>query len=114
MSNEDEKKKINVTSYNQSGGITANQVNIGSQPRTLNFEVQNQLQQILSGKKGQTLTVVSVMGDGEAFNFVTQIKNYLTQQGHTISGVDQAVYSQPVIGQAFNPDKLEIIIGTKQ
>ena len=44
----------------------------------------------------------------------TQIKNYLTQQGHTISGVDQAVYGQPIMGQVFNPDKLEIIIGTKQ
>lgn len=105
---------VNVTSYNQSGGITANQVNIGSQPRVLNVEAQNQLLQILSGKKSQTISVVSVMGDGEAFSYATQIKNYLIKEGYTVSGVDQAVYTQPIMGQQYNPDKLEFIIGTKQ
>jgi hypothetical protein len=31
MGDEKETNKINVTSYNQTGGITANQVNIGNQ-----------------------------------------------------------------------------------
>lgn len=114
MGKEDKKTNISVTSYNQSGGITANQVNIGSNPRVLNSEVQNQLQQILSDRKGQTIKIVSVMGDGEAFNFATQIKNYLVNQGYIVSGIDQAIYTQPVMGQVFNPEKLEFIIGTKQ
>ena len=109
----DKNHKVNVTSYNQQGGITANQVNIGSQPRILNPEVQNQLLQILESKKGQKITIVSIMGDGEAFSFATQIKNYLIEQGHIISGVDQSVYTEPVMGQIFNPERLEIIIGTK-
>ncbi|MBS4042202.1 MAG: hypothetical protein KGZ59_05225 [Chitinophagaceae bacterium] len=111
--NEKDNHKVNVTSYNQQGGITANQVNIGSQPRILNLEVQNQLLQILESKKGQKITIVSIMGDGEAFSFATQIKNYLIEQGHIISGVDQSVYTEPVMGQIFNPERLEIIIGTK-
>jgi hypothetical protein len=52
ISKENEINKINVTSYNQIGGIAANQVNIGSQPRVLNLEIQNQLLQLLANKKG--------------------------------------------------------------
>lgn len=104
---------VNVTSYNQSGGITANQVNIGSQPRVLDTKLQSQLLQLLSGKKAQTISVVSVMGDGEAFSFATQIKNFLTKEGFTVDGVSQAVYTEPVMGQNFNPEKLEIVIGTR-
>lgn len=113
---DDQKKpnKINVTSYNQTGGITANQVNIGNQARVLNLEIQNQIQQMLSKDKGKTITIVSVMGDGEAFSFATHIKNYLSQLGHIVSGVEQGVYSEPIVGQVFNPEKLEIIIGSQK
>ena len=114
MGDEKETNKINVTSYNQTGGITANQVNIGNQARVLNLEIQNQIQQMLSKDKGKTITIVSVMGDGEAFSFATQIKSYLSQLGHIVSGVDQGVYSEPIVGQVFNPEKLEIIIGSQK
>ncbi|MCB9262869.1 MAG: hypothetical protein H6607_10890 [Flavobacteriales bacterium] len=105
---------INVTSHNQQGGITAGVVNISSQPRQLTNEAAGQLNQLISSKKGQTITVTCTMGDGEAFGYATQIKNYLTTNGISVNGVNQAVYSQPVIGQIYNPDRHEIIIGTKQ
>ena len=54
------------------------------------------------------------MGDGEAFSFATQIKDFLVQQGHHVNGVNQSVFSAPVIGQQFNPDTLTLIIGTRQ
>jgi hypothetical protein len=69
---------------------------------------------MLSKDKGKTITISSVMGDGEAFSFATQIKNYLSQLGYIVIGVDQGVYSEPIVGQVFNPEKLEIIIGSQK
>jgi hypothetical protein len=114
LGKEDEKKNINVTSHNQSGGINAYKVNIGVQQRQLNQDARNQLMDLLNGKSDQTITVTAVMGDGEAFSYANQIKDFLSSNGFQIKGVDQAVYSKPVMGQIFNPDKLELIIGTKQ
>ncbi len=114
MSSNEEKSNVTVNSYNQSGGITANQVNIGKLARTLNVELQTQLQQLLAENKTQEISITSVMGDGEAFGFATQIKNFLEQQGFIINGVNQAVYTQAVVGQSFNSKNLEIIIGTNQ
>lgn len=105
---------INVNSHNQKGGITAGVVNISSQPRKLTDETASQLMHLVSSKKGQTIIVTCTMGDGEAFGYATQIKNYLTTNGISVDGVNQAVYSQPVMGQNYNPDRHEIIIGTKQ
>ncbi|TMU57118.1 hypothetical protein [Flagellimonas algicola] len=105
---------INVTSNNQQGGITAGVVNVSSQPRKFTQEAQSQLLQLLNGKTGQTVTVTCTMGDGEAFSYATQIKTFLESKNFPVNGVNQAVYSQPVMGQNFNPDKLEIVIGTKQ
>ncbi|UZE94291.1 MAG: hypothetical protein IB618_01835 [Candidatus Pacearchaeota archaeon] len=111
--NKDE-KNIHVTSYDQSGGITANQVNIGNQPRTLTPELKTRLDQVLQINKNREIRITAVMGDGEAFQFADQIKEYLESEGWKVSGVDQAVYNKPVIGQTINPEATEIIIGTKQ
>jgi hypothetical protein len=105
---------INVTSNHQQGGITAGVVNVSSQPRKFTTDAQQQIMQLLSGKSGQTITVTSTMGDGEAFSYATQIKTFLEVNGFSVNGVNQAVYTRPVMGQNFNPNKLEILIGTKQ
>lgn len=104
---------INVTSHNQQGGITAGVVNLSSQPRQLTDEFANQLMKIISTKIGQPISVTSIMGDGEAFGFATQIKSFLLTKGFSVNGVNQSIYSQPLFGQQYNPDNHEIIIGTK-
>jgi len=104
---------FNVTSHNQKGGITAAVVNVGPQPRTLGSKLQNQLEQLLPDKT-RHVTVTCVMGDGEAFAFATQTKEFLIRQGYDVKGVNQAVFLAPVIGQSFNPDTLTITIGTRQ
>jgi hypothetical protein len=61
--------------------------------------------------------ITAVMGDQEAFQFAEQIKEYLSSQGWKVDGVDQAVYSKPVVGQIIKPrsdGKVEIIIGGKE
>ena len=110
-----DKPVFNVRSFNQQGGITAGEVNIGPQPRNLNSDLQKQLRSHLpSGKK---VTVTAVMGDGEAFQFAQQVKEFLVSQGYDVSGVDQAVYAQPVMGQNIerrSDDEYQVIIGTRQ
>lgn len=102
-----------VISQNQTGGITAHSVNVGQQSRKVNAKLIIQLQQMLPDKT-KTVTVTAVMGDGEAFNFATQIKDVLVEQGYDVNGVNQALYSAPIMGQEFNPDTLTLIIGTRQ
>jgi hypothetical protein len=112
----EEDKKINVTSYNQSGGITAYNVNIGPQDRRLGDKLTNQLDEIISQNSGKKIVVTAVMGDQEAFKFASQIKNYLVSKGYEPEGVNQSVYTQPVFGQIIDVKKnhIDIIIGSKQ
>jgi len=55
------------------------------------------------------------MGDGKAFQFANEIKQFLQMDGYNVS-CDQSVFSKPVIGQFINPkeDGFEVEIGTQQ
>jgi len=112
------KKNINVTSYNQSGGITAYNVNIGPQDRKLTSQLADQLLDHIKKNSIEKATVTSVMGDQEAFQFASAIKAFLTDQGIPVNGVNQAVYNKPIKGQIIEPVKddsksINIIIGGK-
>lgn len=111
-----QKNEAKIISNNQSGGITAHTVNVGTvnmgpQPRMLNDQLAQQL--LAAIPQGKLVTVVAVMGDQEAFQFATQVKNFLASREYNVSGVDQAVYTQPIIGQHINlkGDGVEIVIG---
>lgn len=106
--------KINITSINQQGGITAHTVNVGQPSRHINDDVKNQLNNQLD--KSRKVDVVVVLGDGEAFSFATEINKYLVASGYQTTGVSQAMFSGPVIGQQIdknNPGIQKIIIGAK-
>lgn len=105
-----------MNTFNQNNQYGDNVMNFGSQPRELDLNLRNQLKEIIKTNK---VSVTSVMGDGEAFNFATQIKKYLEKEGFSVDGVNQAIYSNPVSGQIIEPPKDEsdfykIIIGNKQ
>ncbi len=104
----------NVNSYNQFGGITAGQVNIGAQPRRLDDNGKAQLRQHLS--KGKKITITAVLGDGEAFNFATEVMAFLQSEGYEVEGVNQSLYNKPVMGNNIVPkgDGFDLIIGTRQ
>ena len=111
----EEEKHINVTSYNQSGGITAYNVNIGPQDRKLTSQLANQLMKHIKDNGIEKATITSVMGDQEAFQFASVIKAFLNDQGLSVDGVNQAVYTKPVRGQIVEagkePKSISIIIG---
>jgi hypothetical protein len=108
-------KGIFITSYNQMGGITAHTVNFGPTARSMNDQLGAQLKQNIPS--GASVRVVAVLGDGEAFGFANQVLSWMKANGYTkVEGVDQAVFSQPVMGQNINKkssDEFELIIGTK-
>lgn len=85
-----------------------------SKPRTLDTQMGAQLETLLTG--GKPVTVTTILGDSEAFQFAEQIKHYLEGKGYNVSGVDQAVYSQPVVGLHIEPqgDSFAVIVGRKQ
>ncbi|MFA5934579.1 MAG: hypothetical protein WC827_01695 [Candidatus Paceibacterota bacterium] len=94
-----------------------NNVYLGPQPRKLDSSLETQLKQLIP--TGSSVNVTSVLGDGEAYNFASQIKEYLDRNNYKVNGVNQAVYSQPINGQIIeNPkddsDSFKIIIGNKQ
>lgn len=105
---------FHVSSYNQQGGITAGQVNIGRPPRKLDDGSKAQLLKQLP--RDQTITVTSLLGDGEGGLFAEEIKAFLVAQGFTVKGVDQAVMSGPVIGQHIlkKDGGVEILVGTRE
>lgn len=112
--NEDN-KNIFITSHNQMGGITAHTVNFGQQARQMNSKLGDQLKQHIP--TSATIKVVAILGDGEAFGFANQVLQWLKSNGYNkAEGVDQAVYTQPVLGQNINKkseSEFELVIGTK-
>ena len=52
----------------------------------------------LKKHSSQTVMLTSVMGDGEAFQFATDIKSVLEAGGWKVDGVNQAVFSGPIKG----------------
>lgn len=105
---------VNVTSHNQSGGITANQVNIGSVPRNLDINIKRQLLSFLNSKD-EKIDINSVLGDAESFQFANQINDFLKSQGFKkVDGVSQSVFTKPVVGQFIdrNSSRVKILIGS--
>jgi len=117
--NADEKQQpyVHVESHDQRGGITAYQVNIQPGDRQLSDDAAKQLEDYLKGVSFKSVEVNAVMGDGEAFRFASQIKNFLTSKGFDVKGVNQVVYSAPVQGQAIEPPNdagvVKVIIGNR-
>ncbi len=117
--NQNEKKTFNVASYNQQGGITAGEVNIGSLPRVFTQEVAVKLDSVLSeikADKKKTITVICAMGDSESYNFAEQIKKYLEETGWSVRGITQAVRNKPIKGVAvyLRPDgDVDINVGNR-
>ncbi|NCI47437.1 hypothetical protein [Sediminibacterium soli] len=105
---------VNVTSNNQLGGITANQVTVGAVPRKVDYNEQSQLVSLLP-EKNEKIKVTCIMGSSEAFEFANEIVDFLKSRGYTkVDGVNQAMYSKPVVGKFLNRDSagVEIIIGS--
>jgi hypothetical protein len=112
--------KHNITSYFQSGGITAHTVNVGVANRTLSDPQMAGLKaQILRDvPKTKPVTVIALMGDTEAYRFAAEIHAYMQANGFrmTENGISQGVIVPPPIGLGLQDkgDHFDFIVGSKQ
>jgi hypothetical protein len=93
---------VKITSYFQSGGITAHTVNVGIQQRHINNELTKQLDSLLTTHKNNKIDISSSLGDGEALSFADEIENYLKSKGYDVHGGNQVVWSRPIRGQEIS------------
>ena len=99
--NTDSEKIIyNVTSNNQTGGITAGVVNMDKPGRRLDAQLKHQLDELFQNTS-VIVRISALMGNGEALNFADEIKNYLNSKGFKISDVGQFMQNPPIIGQVI-------------
>jgi hypothetical protein len=110
---------VNVTSLNQSGGITAGTVYIGSVDRSLSNPVFDPLksQMLANIPRAKSVTVTAVLGDSESFRFAAEIHAFLKANGFTMAenGISQAVFMPPPRGVSMDDKSVgvNIVIGSK-
>lgn len=103
---------INVSSYFQSGGITAHTVNLGAPPRHLDSASQAQLKSKLP--TGTKVKIMCAWGDQEAFQFASETREFLIAKGYEVGNVIHSMFNKPVFGQHAEKtaDGHTLIIGT--
>jgi hypothetical protein len=92
-----DEKKVFITSVNQSGGITAQTVNLGPSQRHLG---QKDAALISANvPKDATIKVQAVMNDPEAYRLADEALQWLKANGYqNVSGVDLGLYIPPPVG----------------
>lgn len=91
---------VRITSYNQQGGITAQNVNIGAVARHINDGLRRQITQMIP--RTQKVVVSAALGDGEAYQLAHEIMVFMQQQGYSVEGINQSVWMPPIEGLALN------------
>jgi hypothetical protein len=91
---------VNITSNNQTGGITAQNVNVTPKPlpRKLNNQQKLQLINYLNDKN-EKIDLCSLMNDPEAFEFSYDIEKFLKENGYkNVNGGNQGAFIPPFRG----------------
>jgi hypothetical protein len=105
----------NVTSHNQSGGVTAHTVNVGRRNRTLSSSSANEFKRyvLTSLSRDVEWDIVSILGDQEAFALAGEIYQFMKANGFKVQDASpaQAVFAGPVEGICIEPNG-KIIVGT--
>jgi hypothetical protein len=99
---------VNVTSNNQTGGITANQVNIGKikKNRFLTIGDKNYLLRFLTDKN-EPITISFLVNDNEGYEYAKQFYDFLIENNYkkVNTYITPFMTSKPLIGQYVFRDK---------
>jgi len=103
---------IKVTSYDQKGGITANQVNIGvKQQRHFDDNHKSRMSYMLNDFKDNKIELHYQNGDKEALIFASEIKSFLESESWEVYGPNATQwFGDPHTGVMVVPPKNGIII----
>lgn len=78
-----DKKTVNITSHNQSGGITAGTVNVGNADRQVTPQLASKLGCSLpSDKSLRTIIITPTHNDAETLRFANKLKVHLLSLGY--------------------------------
>lgn len=102
---------VRITSINQSGGITAQNVHLGGLARHLTEENKSQIRTLIPKK--QKVAVCAALGDGESYSYAQEVKDFLHAEGYDVEGVNQCVWMPAIKGQGIvnSKEPWEIQIG---
>lgn len=106
-----------VSSTNQSGGITAHTINARKSARHINQRLKAQINGLIPADKSEKIIVSSSLNDSEAFAFAKEIKDYLVSQGRNVEGVNQVITIPPAVGQDAYRDEngvFNIRVGSRE
>jgi hypothetical protein len=107
---------INITSYNQMGGITAQNVTVGKPPRK--FDEQGKAFMLTNVPKSAKVIVKHNMGDGEGQRYANEIFDWLKANGYQNTDCHQCVFAgQPPTGQGVISNKdgsFDILVGFQE
>jgi hypothetical protein len=97
INNEPSATIINVTSTNQSGGITAGVVNIGEPQRRMSPQLKTDLDKLFANPS-EKVAVLYVAGNTEALKFATEIKDYLVSKDFRFASLGSFTRSPEIYG----------------
>jgi hypothetical protein len=114
MTDEKPEGDINITSHNQSGGITAHTVNVN--PRFQHALGNAIREKLLHNVPSQKLAVVwATHGDEESYRYAAEIFDFLKSKGFNLFGSAPVnnIFTSPLYGVTVTPhdDKTEIYVG---
>lgn len=112
--NDSKSSIINVSSSNQSGGITAGIVNLGEPQRRMTSNLKIETDKIFSDPN-EKISISYVSGNSEALNFATEIRDYFISQGFKYIGFGSFTRSPEIYGLVIensrNKDGRSILVG---
>jgi hypothetical protein len=107
----------NVTSHNQSGGITAHTVTVNPRRTLASPQMEGLKRQMLSElSKDKPITVMGIWGDTESCMFAEEIHAFLKANGFNMkeaNGISQGVFTRTPRGLIVEPegDGLKFVVG---
>ena len=110
-----DRPNVNITSHNQTGGITAHTVNVGRPQRAIDDDCRNNL---LNGIPGdRPVAIRALLGDTEAITFAEQIRALLIANGYRMkdnaTGISQCVFVPTPHGTIVttHDDHTDVVVG---
>ena len=100
----------NVTSNNQSGGITAHTVNAFPKPRRLNSDKCESISNKLFPYRDRPILIDTILNDREAIIYAKDTESCLQRKGFQIEGIQKTLYEVPPEGQDIYVFKDKVLI----